>query len=181
MGVVRNPVLLVALSILEWLSYHSADACVGLAPGICEGIADRGIVPSRITSIPNACDLDLFQPLEAGLVKRPDLIPGLPHPLAAESFVAAFTGAHGLANGLDAVLDAAAELQRRGRNDIKLLFIGDGRCKPALEARVAAEGLDNCMFLPPLPKSQLARLLRQSVHAGLMVLTIFLLSIAELP
>ncbi len=170
MGVVRNPLVLRALSILEWCSYHSADACIGLAPGICEGIADRGISPSRITSIPNACDLELFQPLEAQQSKQPELISGLASPISAGSFVAAFTGAHGLANGLDAVLDAAAELQRKGRHDIRLLFIGDGRCKPALEQRVKAEGLVNCQFLPPIPKPKLAQILGRSVHVGLMVL-----------
>ena len=166
MGVVRNPLVLHALSVLEWCSYRSADACIGLAPGICDGIADRGIPPSRITSIPNACDLDLFHPLPSAKHKQPELIPGL----APGSFVAAFTGAHGQANGLDAVLDVAAELRRRARHDIQLVFIGDGRCKPALELRADAENLKNCHFLPLVPKPQLASLLRQSVHVGLMVL-----------
>ena len=170
MGVVRNRLVLAGLSALEWLSYHSADACIGLAPGICNGIAERGIEPSRISSIPNACDLELFQPLPQGVTKQPELIAGLPQPLRAGSFVAAFTGAHGLANGLDAVLDTAAALQRKGRSDIQLLFIGDGSCKQALGRRVAREALLNCHFLPPIPKLQLAQLLRQSVHVGLMVL-----------
>jgi len=170
MGVVRNPLVLAALSALEWLSYHSADACIGLAPGICEGIAERGIAAGRITNIPNACDLELFQPLQQGETKQPELIAGLPQPLAPGSFVAAFTGAHGLANGLDAVLDAASALQRNGRSEIQLLFIGDGRCKPALERRVASEALRNCHFLPPIPKPKLVQILRQSVHVGLMVL-----------
>ena len=171
MGVVRNPFVLKLLSALEWLSYHSADACIGLAPGICSGIAERGIDPACITSIPNACDLELFIPLPAGNAKQPELIIGEgDKPLPAGSFVAAFTGAHGLANGLDAVLNAAAELQQRGRSDIQLLFIGDGRSKPALIARVAKEGLSNCHFLPPIPKPLLAQWLRQSVHVGLMVL-----------
>ena len=170
MGVVRNPLLLRALTVLEWCCYHSADACIGLAPGICEGISDRGILLSRITSIPNACDLELFQPLEAQQSKQPERISGLNSPIPAGSFVAAFTGAHGLANGLDAVLDAATELKRRGRHDIRLLFIGDGRCKPTLELRVKAEDLFNCHFLPPIPKPQLAKILGRSVHVGLMVL-----------
>ena len=170
MGVVRNPLVLAALSALEWFSYHSADACIGLAPGICEGIAERGIASSLITSIPNACDLELFQPLPAGTAKQPELINGLAQPLPPASFVAAFTGAHGLANGLDAVLDAAVELQKRGRSDIQLLFVGDGRCKPALERRVAREALGSCHFLPPIPKPQLAQILRECVHVGLMVL-----------
>ena len=170
MGVVRNPLVLAALSALEWITYHSADACIGLAPGICEGIAERGIATGRITSIPNACDPELFQPLQQGEPKQPELIVGLPQPLAPGSFMAAFTGAHCLANGLDAELDVAAELQRLGRHDIQLLFIGDGRCKPALKQLVAREALRNCHFLPPIPKPQLAEVLRQSVNVGLMVL-----------
>ena len=46
MGVLQNPFVLSALSALEWVSYHSADACIGLAPGICKGIAERGVVRS---------------------------------------------------------------------------------------------------------------------------------------
>ena len=68
------------------------------------------------------------------------------------------------------MLDAADVLQRRGRSDIQFLFIGDGRCKPALERRVDSQLLRNCHFLPPIPKPQLAHILRKSVHVGLMVL-----------
>ena len=122
LGVVRNP-LCSFLSALEWLTYHSSDACIGLAPGICEGIAERGIATSRISSIPNACDLELFSPLLQGQVKQPELIAGLPHTLPSGSFVAAFTGAHGLANGLDAVINAASILQSQGRSDIHICLL----------------------------------------------------------
>ena len=60
MGGIRNPLVLAALSALEWISYHSADACIGLAPGICDGIANKGVSPTSITCIPNGCDLELF-------------------------------------------------------------------------------------------------------------------------
>lgn len=170
MGVVNNPLLLALLSILEWISYHSADACIGLAPGICEGIADRGKAANEIFNIPNACDLDLFKPLPRGATKRPHLTPGLPTPFPENSFLAAFTGAHGKANGLNAVLDVSEELLRRNRDDIKLLFIGDGRCKPDLQFRVNSENLNNCHFLPSVPKPVLARILRENVHVGLMIL-----------
>ena len=101
--------------------------------------------------------MELFQPCLQGEAKQPQLIDGLPLSIAQGSFVAAFTGAHGLTNGLDAVLDAAAELQRKDRGDIQLLFIGDGRCKLALQHRVTTEGLNNCHFLPPISKVNLAK------------------------
>jgi len=70
---------------------------------------------------------------------------------------------------LDSVLDAARILDQRERNDIKLVFIGDGKLKPLLKVRVEREGLQNCIFLDPVPKHRLAELL-QSADVGLMIL-----------
>jgi glycosyltransferase involved in cell wall biosynthesis len=161
MGVVKNPFVLAGLSGLEWLSYRAATACVGLSPGIGEGIARRSRKNQPITIIPNAADLDLFQP-----GRREDLrLAGV----GPKDFVAVFTGAHGLANGLDAVLDAAAKLKRRGRRDIVLAFIGEGKMKPGLVERARREGLDECRFFDPLPKRQLNEII-SCADAGLMIL-----------
>ena len=83
--------------------------------------------------------------------------------------MAVFTGSHGIANGVDAVLNAAAELRRCGRADIKLLLIGDGKLKPALHARAQAEGLDNVVFHPPVGKGKLAGLMA-ATDVGLQIL-----------
>lgn len=161
MGVVKNPAVLSGMSVLEWLSYRAATACVALSPGIKEGIARRSIPGKPIAMIPNGCDLDLFQP-----GRREDLdLPGI----GPEHFVAVFTGAHGMANGLDAVLDAARVLRQRGRGDIVLAFIGDGKLKPRLVQRARDEGLDNCRFFDPMPKIKLNRVV-SCCDVGLMIL-----------
>lgn len=156
-----NPLALTGMNWLEWLSYHSAQGCVGLSPGIVEGIKRRGIDADKVTMIPNGCDLELFGD-ENTQAWRPEGI-------AEGDFVAAFTGAHGVANGLAAVLDAAAELKRRGRADIKLLFVGDGKLKPELMERAAQEGLGNCQFLDKMPRQDISRLMKD-VDVGLMIL-----------
>lgn len=160
MGVIRNPVILRLLDWLEWLAYHSADACIGLSPGIVEGIIRRGIAPQRVTMIPNGCDLDLFAPAQSRKSQASQT--GL-------ALTAVFTGAHGIANGVDAVLDAARELQQRDRNDIQLVFLGEGKLKPQLQQRAQAEHLGNCQFLSPLPKTRMAELM-STVDVGLMIL-----------
>jgi glycosyltransferase involved in cell wall biosynthesis len=157
----RNPILLGGMSLLEWLAYWTADACIGLAPGIVEGIKRRGPRGLPVAMIPNGCDLDLFTPAKRAALNVPGVAPG--------DFVAGFTGAHGVANGLDAVLDAAAELKRRGRKDIKLVLIGDGKCKPALVDRAQRESLDNCVFLPLVRKTEIARV-TTSFDCGLQIL-----------
>jgi lipopolysaccharide/colanic/teichoic acid biosynthesis glycosyltransferase len=163
MGVIRNPLVLLMMDWLEFVAYHSADFCVALSPGIAQGITRRGFPESRVVIAPNGCDLDLFAPDAA----RPLVeIPGLP----PEGFVATFTGAHGTANGLGAVLDAAAELRTRGRTDIFFLFIGDGKEKPALIERAQRDKLRNCLFVPPMPKKALAQFLCRRANVGLMIL-----------
>ena len=160
MGVITHPVVLWAMGVLEWLSYRSAQRLVGLSPGIVDGIARRGVPRERIDLIPNGCDLDIFGgPAE----------PWRPEGVGADDLMAVFTGTHGIANGLDAVLDVAAELQQRGRMDIKLVLIGDGKLKPALQARAQAEGLDNVVFHPPVGKGKLAGLMA-ATDVGLQIL-----------
>jgi glycosyltransferase involved in cell wall biosynthesis len=160
MGVIRNPVVLWAMGMLEWVSYRSAHALVGLSPGIVEGIMHRGVPRERIALVPNGCDLDLFVQ---------DAPPWRPEGVAITDLMAVFAGTHGMANGLDAVLDAAAELKRRGRWDIKLVLIGNGKLKPALQARAALEELDNVVFHDSVNKTRLASLMA-ATDLGLQVL-----------
>jgi len=202
MGVITNPLILKLMSILEWLSYHAAAGCIGLAPGIVKGIESRGIPSSRVVMIPNGCDLKLFHPSWEKELNLPwingsdnrfanrgsrsgpavggatqwrpegrlyEQAQSVDQVFKAGDFSAVFTGAHGIANGLDAVLDGAGELLRKGREDIKLLFIGDGKLKPRLRDRVGKEGLTNCLFFDPVPKTELAKII-SNADLGLMIL-----------
>jgi lipopolysaccharide/colanic/teichoic acid biosynthesis glycosyltransferase/glycosyltransferase involved in cell wall biosynthesis len=163
MGVIRNPLVLMLMDWLEFAAYHSANFCIALSPGIAQGILRRGVPESRVVTAPNGCDLELFAPDAARPLPE---IPGLP----PDAFVAAFTGAHGVANGLESVLDVAAKLRLRGRNDIFLVFIGDGKEKPAIIERAHREKLDNCLFVDPMPKKTLAQFLCRRANVGLMIL-----------
>ena len=160
MGVIKNPIVLWMMSVLEWVSYHSADRLIGLSPGIVDGIVKQGIDPKKVASIPNGCDLDIFalehQPWRPATVKDTDLM-------------AIFTGTHGLANGLDAVIDTAVELQKHGRNDIKLVLVGDGMQKKSLMSRAQQLQLTNVVFHDPVNKTKLAGLMA-SADIGLQIL-----------
>lgn len=160
MGVIRHPVALWMLGLLEWASYHSAHRLIGLSPGIVEGIERRHVPRERIALVPNGCDLDIFSP---------DVEPWRPREVDDEKLVAVFAGAHGIANGLGAVLDAAAVLRARQRDDIRIVLIGNGMQKPALVDRARCEKLENVIFLDPVRKEQVAGLFAGS-DVGLQVL-----------
>lgn len=160
MGVITNRGLLAAMSALEWASYHSAARCVALAPGIARGIARRGVSEARIATIPNGCDIEIF---------RRNLAAWRPEGVLPTDLLAIFTGTHGVANGLDAVLDVARVLLDRGRDDIKIALVGDGKLKPELQARAEREGLCNLIFHKSVSKKNLAGLMA-GADVGLQVL-----------
>ncbi|ESK57227.1 glycosyltransferase family 4 protein [Acinetobacter tjernbergiae] len=160
MGVIKNPIVLWMMSVLEWTSYHSADRLVGLSPGIVDGIIKRGISPEKVASIPNGCDLDIF---------ASEHQPWRPEGVQPTDLMAIFTGTHGLANGLNAVLDAAVELKNRQRIDIKLVLVGDGMQKKILLERASELKLNNIIFHGPVNKNKLAGLMA-SADIGLQIL-----------
>ena len=124
MGVIKNPVVLTLMSALEWVSYRTAHRLIALSPGISQGIAARGVDAERITVVPNGCDLQLFSNQAE---------PWRPEEIGNDALLAIFAGTHGTANGLGAVLDAAAVLKERGRKDISIVLVGQGGEKQALK------------------------------------------------
>ena len=149
MGVIKNPIVLGMMSFLEWASYRSAHCCIGLSPGIVEGIKRCGVAEHQVHMIPNGCDLKLFS--KVARIR--------PEGVKDNDLLAVFTGTHGVANGIDAALDAALILKKRGEGDIKFCFIGNGKLKQKLIKRAHEENLDNCIFLNPVPKIELAKYL----------------------
>ncbi|HKU60777.1 MAG TPA: glycosyltransferase family 4 protein [Gemmatimonadales bacterium] len=127
---------------LERALYRRADRIVTLLPLAERHI--RTVLPAAapITWIPNGVDLRLLPPATE------------PQPRAAGEFLVLYAGAHGPANALDAVLDAAGRLERRRPGGFRFVLVGDGHDKPRLRARAEAESLDSVVFLDPVPKAE---------------------------
>ena len=148
LGGVPRPVL-AAMESLANAACRRAAAVVALSDGMAETARARGADPARVHVVPNGCDLHAF---------GPHVAPWRPHQAAAWECLAVYAGAHGRANGLGALLDAAALLRARGEHRLRILLVGQGAEKPALVARAEAEGLDNVTFLDPLPRAALGGL-----------------------
>ncbi len=166
MGVISNPVVLWLMSMLEWLSYRSATRCIGLSPGIVEGIQRRGVSEEKILLIPNGCDLDIFGSKGD---QFESVKPWRPEGVSEHELMAVFTGTHGMANGLNAVLDAAAHLKAKKEDGIKLVLVGQGQLKPELQRLAKERALDNVVFHEPVNKQKLAALMA-SADIGMQLL-----------
>ena len=60
MGVITNPLILKLMEILEMNTYKFSEACVGLSPGIVNGIKKKFPL-KRVELIPNGCDLNIVK------------------------------------------------------------------------------------------------------------------------
>jgi glycosyltransferase involved in cell wall biosynthesis len=145
-GVLKNPAL-VRLSLwLEGFLYRHADRVMVNSPGYVAHVDGRGA--RRTELVPNGADPAMFVPADEGRTFR------AAHGLE-DKFVALYAGAHGMSNDLGVVLDCAG-LLARSNPEIRIIFLGDGKEKPALQARAAEMKLSNVIFLPPVPKNGMA-------------------------
>lgn len=144
MGVLTHPLLIRSSEWLEGFLYRSADQVMINSPGFQEYVVARGA--KEVVLVPNGADTRMFQPDADGRAFRQK------HNLNGR-FVALYAGAHGPSNDLGVLLDAAGRL--RDDPEIVIVLLGDGKEKPALMARAAQAGLDNVVFLPPIPKSEM--------------------------
>ncbi len=154
MGLIRNRALIAALSALEWCAYRGADGLIGLSPGMVEGIRRRAPAGTPVVLIPNGCDLELFDPERSEPASLGDI--------DEETRVAIYTGAHGRANGLDALVNAAVELERLERPPVHIVLVGEGSEKDRLQERAALEAPTCCTFLPSVRKAELPNVLARA-------------------
>lgn len=139
----RHPAVLV-LGALERFLYRRAAAIITV-PGAAEPhFRARGATTGVVRHVPNGASF-------AG-----DAPP--PPPRAADGrFVVMYAGAIGLANNLDVVLAAAAELGPA--TPVAFEIVGAGPEKERLQAEAAAAGLRNVAFRDPVPKREVGALL----------------------
>ena len=149
-----------ALSALERFLYRRAERIVVLAAGTERSLVADGVAPEKLRLIPNGAEPSDFVPSApvADLRRR----------FGFTGTVALYAGAHGPANGLDLLIDAAAEL-RHERPQLRLVLVGGGVDKPRLAERIDAEGLTNVELRDPVPKSAIPELLA-AADIGLHVL-----------
>ena len=147
--------LIVVMRQMENHLVRKAGAIVTLPPTSSEYYVKRGSKSDSVFWVPNG-------------VYLPDLPPVRPLP-QNERFTVIFAGIHGVANGLDTVLDAAALLMDADVEGVLFRFLGDGGEKPRLVARAKSMGLTNVEFLDSVPKSRVPEEIAKA-DAGLLIL-----------
>lgn len=132
---------------VERLLYSRAARIVVVTKGIRDRLVERGLPPEKIALIRNGANTELFR-FDAEGRARVRSEQGL-----ADKFVALYAGIHGLAQGLENVVEAAGLSQ--SREDIAFLFVGEGPRKARLLAMKEDLNLKNLTFLPEVPTAEI--------------------------
>lgn len=143
-GVLQQPVLIHTAEWLERFLYRQARLVVVNSPGFIDHVRARGA--RQVELVPNGSDTSMFDPNDTGAdFKRAHGLEG--------KFTILYTGAHGISNDLEVVLDAATHLE--DEPEVVIVLLGDGKEKPALVEKAASKQLGNVLFLPPIPKKDI--------------------------
>lgn len=140
---------------LEAVTYRRARHIVALAPGMKDEIVAKGIASSKISVIPNGCDVELFA--AARDTGAEDLRKQLPESARGATLVV-FAGMLGLANGVRYLADLAAAMSRL-TPDVVFIVCGHGKDRDLLERQATTSGVMGKTFfmLGSTPKVDVAR------------------------
>jgi glycosyltransferase involved in cell wall biosynthesis len=150
LGVLRPDSLAYRMSAwLETLCYQHAWLVTGQSKSILADITKR--FPDRPTfHLSNGADTQLFRPNRQTEQARATL-----H--SKGNCVALYAGLHGLAQGLEQVLDAAKALS--AETSLQFVLVGDGPEKQTLLKRASQLDLNNLHFLASRPAREIPGLL----------------------
>jgi len=150
-GAMKESAALDFLEKVELFLYRKASAIVSVTHAFKDTLIRRGIDGRKIDVVTNGVDTSRFvsRPKDSALEQQFGL---------EGKFVAGYIGTHGMAHGLDTVLDAAKMMKLAPDGDLyRFLLLGDGANKSALVNRAQREQLDNVIFVDSVPKDDVVR------------------------
>jgi len=147
-GAMRAGVALRMVEKLELFLYRRAATVVALTGAFKQNLVRRGISPEKIAVVINGVDLERYGPRErdAALAREWNLV---------NRFTVGYVGTHGMAHGLQNVIEAAAILDDEAPDGPVFVFAGPGAARDGLIASAAEQGLQNVVFIPPQPKERM--------------------------
>ena len=157
-----HPFILV-MQAAENRAYRVAHRVISMLPAAEAHMRQHGLAPGKFVYVPNGID-----PVEWERSRD-----ALPSPVRSalgafrqrHPFLVGYAGAHGLANALDALVEAAAMLEPGSG----VVLVGQGPEKARLEALASGRRLGNVLFLPPVAKGAVPALLAEfdALYIGL--------------
>jgi len=151
LGYLSNPLARWVARRLEHFAYARSARIVALSPGMREDASEQGADPQKISVIPNAADVSMFDvPDAAGVQWRRD------HAIDADAPLIVYTGTFGAANEVEYLVDVAREAAALDARTVFAL-IGSGAREASVRSRAEEYGLlgTTVRLMPPVPKAEM--------------------------
>ena len=145
-GAMKNPVIIGFLRMIESLLYKKAAKIIVVTEAFKERLIEMGVNEDKIEVVTNSVDVKLFVPREACPKIRKEYN-------LEDKFLVSYIGTHGMAHGLDTVLDTAHEL--RHNEKLHFVFVGEGAEKQRLKERRSQMRLKNVTFVDRQTREQM--------------------------
>jgi colanic acid biosynthesis glycosyl transferase WcaI len=145
-GAMRKGWLLSSVEKLELFLYRRSARVAALTHAFKRNLVHRGIEESKIDVVLNGVDLPRYAPQ----IRNKKLANKW---LLQDKFVIGYVGTHGMAHGLNNVLDVAEKLQVNEK--IRFLFAGAGAEREGLVEDAKNRSLSNVVFMPTQPKEEM--------------------------
>lgn len=158
----RKSMPAIILNQIEKFIYKRSERIIVLLPGAVQYITEQGVPGNRMVYLPNGADEELynFNNDEAKLIFK-EYTNRYPILLDNSKFKILYTGAHGLVNILDLLLEAAKLISDQQIPDIHFVLIGNGPEKNRLIDMATKMNLDNISFAEPVPHAVIPYILGQ--------------------
>lgn len=143
LGIIKNKSVQNFAYWFEKVCYKASSYIITLSPGMTQNIQRRFVI-KNIIDVTNAANIALFSTPK-----------DLPTSGLLSKKYAIYTGNIGEVNNSYWLYNAAKELKGLGREDIKIVLIGEGQQREELEALANREGVTNFIRLGLMPKSDL--------------------------
>lgn len=155
-GAIKSPILKWLAKKLEKYAYFNAEYIIGLSPGMSEGVTKLGYPSSNVFTIPNSCDLDIFDPsisFKNGEEFRRS------HSWLGERPLVLYAGTMGHINGVSYLVDLAHEVLKISP-EVRFLVVGGGVDEDKVRSRAIELGVldKNFFMLGHVPKSSIPAL-----------------------
>ena len=166
-GVLQNPIVKYLAKLLEEYVYKKSHTVIALSDGMKDGIIKAGCEENKIIVIPNFSNRELFSSKNTGKGFRQE------REWLKEFPLLVYTGAFGMINGVDYLVDIAEQLLLL-KSDIKILLIGGGKqYEHILLSAKKKNVLNNNLFIESeISKSELPRLLAAADLASNIVINV---------
>ncbi|TVZ26037.1 glycosyltransferase involved in cell wall biosynthesis [Gillisia sp. Hel_I_86] len=146
-GILTNKWIIKLAYKVEAFLYKKSTLINVLTPAFRTKLIEKGVPKEKIIFIPNAADFNLAEKL----AKDFDPIQFKKDLGFENNMVITYVGAHGVANHLIQVLDAAEKLTN---TNVIFQLIGSGMQKKALMMEAVSRNITNVVFRDPVPKSE---------------------------